>query len=157
MALRPDREYNEVTDISYFWSNEAAQATQEKGGIACLEGTGGSGVSLDDASNLAQYATVGSGSIPLGVLLQDVNPPLSATRDFKNFYNMEVRPGEKVTLVRKGWVVTDMVSGTPGVGGIAYVGPSGLIATTSLNSAPAVGRFESLVDADGFCKIYIDL
>lgn len=157
MALRPDREYNETTEISYYWSSEVSQATQEKGGIASLEGTGGSGVSLDNVLNVAQYKTVGSGSIPLGVLLQDVNPVMSATRDFKNFATMEVRPGEKVTLLRKGWLVTDMVSGTPAIGGVAYVGPSGLIATTSVDGAPACGRFESLVDADGFAKIYIDI
>ena len=157
MALRPDREYNETTDISYFWSTAAGQATQEKGGVACLAGTGGSGVALDDLSNVALYKTVGSGGVPIGVLLQDVNPAMSATRDFVNYYNSEVRPGDKVTLLRKGWCVTDMLSGTPAVGGIAYVGPSGLIATTSVDGAPACGRFESLVDADGFAKIYIDI
>jgi len=157
MALRPDRDYAEVTDISNFWSANALQATKEKGGIASVE-TQGSGSVLDDVLNVVAYIADPSGAVPKGVLLQDVNPPLSATRDFKNFYNMEVRPGEKVTLLRKGWLVTDMIVGTPNVGDIAYVGASGFIDCTQDNAGCAViGRFETEVDADGFCKVYIDI
>jgi len=158
MALRPDRDYAEVTDISQYWSEVAAQNTQEKGGIACVE-TQGSGVALDDITNVVQYADSASGAVPKGILLQDVNPPMSATRDFKNFANMEVRPGEKVTLLRKGWLVTDMfVSGISiSVGGPAYVGPSGLIAATSGTGSSVIGRFETTLDADGFAKVYVDI
>jgi hypothetical protein len=156
MALRPDRDYAEVTDISNFWSEVAAQNTQEKGGIACVE-TAGSGVALDDVTNVVQYADSASGAVPKGVLLQDVNPPMSTTRDFKNFANMEVRPGEKVTLLRKGWLVTDMIDGTPVVGGGAYVGSSGLISATSGTASARIGRWETTLDADGFAKVYIDI
>ena len=156
MALKPDRDYAEVTDITQFWSEVSAQDTQEKGGIACVE-TQGSGVAMDDVTNVVQYAASASGAVPKGVLLQDVNPPLSSTRDYKNFHNMEVRPGEKVTLLRKGWLVTDMIEGTPAVGGGAYVGSSGLISATSGTASARIGRFETTVDADGFAKIYIDI
>jgi hypothetical protein len=156
MALKPDRDYAEVTDISQFWSEVTAQNTQEKGGIACVE-TQGSGVALDDITNVVRYSASASGAIPKGVLLQDVNPPLSATRDYKNFQNLEVRPGEKVTLLRKGWLVTNMISGTPAVGGGAYVGSSGLISATSGTAAAHIGRFETTLDADGYAKVYIDI
>jgi len=156
MSLRPDRDIAEVTDISQFWSEVVAQATAEEGGIACVETTG-SGVALDDTTNVVQYAASSSGSIPMGVLLHPVNPPMSTTRDFKNFANLETRPGEKVCLLRKGWFVTDMIIGTPVVGGGAYVGASGNFAVASGTASARVGRFETTVDADGFAKIYIDI
>lgn len=156
MALKPDRDYAEVTDISQFWSEVAAQATAEEGGIACVE-TQGSGVAMDDTENVVQYAASSSGSIPKGVLLHPVNPEMSATRDFKNFANLETRPGEKVCLLRKGWFVTDMITGTPVVGGGVYVGASGNFAVSSGTASARVGRFETTVDADGFAKIYIDI
>lgn len=156
MALRPDRDYAEVTDISQFWSEVAAQNTQEKGGIACVE-TQGSGVALDDVTNVVRYSATASGAIPKGILLQDVNPPMSSTRDFKNFASGEIRPGEKCTLLRKGWLVTDMVTGTPVVGDNAYVGASGLIAATSGTGSARIGRWETTVDADGFAKLYVDI
>lgn len=154
--LKPDRDYAEVTDISNYWSEAVGQTTQEKGGIACVE-TQGSGVAMDDLTNVVLYHATGSGVVPKGVLLQDVNPPLSATRDYKNFHNMEVRPGEKVTLLRKGWVVTDMILGTPTQGANAYVGVSGLITPTSGTGVEKIGRFETTLDADGFAKVYIDI
>jgi len=156
MALKPDRDYAEVTDISQYWSEVAAQATKAEGGIACVE-TQGSGVALDDTANVVRYSVSASGAVPKGILLHPINPAMSATRDFKNYANLESRPGEKVTLLRKGWVVTNMLSGTPGVGGIAYVGPSGLIKTTQDSGAVAIGRFETTVDADGYAKVYVDI
>ena len=156
MALRPDRDYAEVTDITQYWSTAAAQATQEEGGVACVE-TQGSGVALDDVTNVVRYAASASGAVPKGILLHPVNPAMSATRDFKNYANMEIRPGEKCVLLRKGWLVSDKLIGTPAVGGIAYVGPSGFIKTTQDTGAKVVGRFETTVDADGFAKIYIDI
>jgi len=156
MALKPDRDYAEVTDISNFWSEVTAQNTKEKGGVACVE-TAGSGVALDDLTNVVQYHATGSGAVPKGILLQNVNPALSATRDYKNFHNMEVRPGEKVTLLRKGWLVTDMIIGTPVVGGGVYVGASGFLAVASGTDSARIGRWETTLDADGFAKVYIDI
>ncbi len=156
MALKPDRDYNEHTDIMNFWINDGTQDTKEKGGIASSVSQG-SGVAMDASGNVVSYAVGASGAVPKGVLLQDVNPPLSTTRDFKNFDNLEVRPGEKVTLVRKGWLVTDQITGTPAVGGAAYVGASGLISTTQASGAVQIGRFETTVDASNFGRVYIDI
>jgi hypothetical protein len=158
MALKPDREYNETTDITYFWSELAGQNTQEKGGCAAQESVS-SGVAMDASGNVAQYADDGSGAVPLGVLLQDVNPPLSTTRDFLDHQSLEVRPGDKVTLLRKGWVVTDSVSGTTIAGGdVAYLGDSGIITNNQISSGhPVVGRFETSLDADGFARVFMDI
>jgi hypothetical protein len=156
MALKPDRSYNEVSDIMNYWINDGTQDTKEKGGVASVVSSG-SGVAMDASGNVVSYVADPSGAVPKGVLLQDVNPPLSATRDFKNFANLEVRPGEKVTLIRKGWLVTDQITGTPAVGGSAYLGNSGLISTTQATGAVQIGRFETTVDADNFARVYIDI
>jgi hypothetical protein len=160
MALKPDREYNEVTDITNFWTTVAA----EKGGIASVvtQGSGAAiGQNITDEPNVVGYATSASGAVPKGVLLQTVTEPMSATRDYINYYNQEIRPGDKCTLVKKGFVVTDMITGTPAVGGIAYLGASGLISTTSGSfggvATPVVGRFETTVDAAGFARVSIDI
>ncbi len=156
MALKPDRSYEEVVDIAQHWSELDAQTTAEEGGVAVLE-TQGSGVGLDDTVNVVQYAAGPSGTIPMGVLLHPVAPAMSATRDFKNFDRLESRPGEKVALLRKGWLVTDMVIGSPTAGGVAYLGVSGMLNPVQGAGAPAVGRFENTKDADGFVRVFIDI
>ena len=156
MALKPDRDHFEATDIMNYWINDGTQDTKEKGGVASVVQSG-SGVAMDPSGNVVSYVADPSGAVPKGVLLQSVNPPLSATRDFKNFDSLEVRPGEKVTLVRKGWLVTDQITGTPVVGDAAYLGASGLISTTQASGAVQVGRFETTVDADNFARVSIDI
>lgn len=160
MALKPDREYNEVTDITNFWTTIAA----EKGGIASVvtQGSGAAlGINITDEANVVEYATSASGAVAKGVLLDTVTAVMSATRDFINFENQEIRPGDKCTLVKKGFVVTDMITGTPVVGGVAYLGASGFISTTSGSfggaTTPVIGRFETTVDAGGFSRVSIDI
>jgi len=167
MALKPDREYNETTDITNFWTTTTALATAAVGGVASLEATGtyGSGaamgVDITSDPNIVAYVASASGAVPKGVLIQPVNAAMSTTRDFPNYESGEKRPGDKVTLIKKGFVVTDFVTGTPVVGGIAYLGSSGLISTTSGSfggtTTPVVGRFESEVDANGYARVSIDL
>lgn len=167
MALKPDRDHFEDTDIMNYWINDGTLNTAEKGGVASVSSSS-SGVAMDASGNVVTYVADPSGATPKGVLVQDVNPPLSATRDYKNFQSLEVRPGEKVTLVRKGWLVTDQIQGTPNVGDKAYVGNSGLIATPTAittvlggteeaSGAVPMGRFETTVDADGFARVYVDI
>jgi len=155
MALKPDRNHAEVTDIRQHWLS--SQTSAEKGGCASLS-TAGSGVALDNAANLVSYAASASGAVPMGILLQTVSPVLSATRDFINKSNLEVRPGDKVTLVRQGSLVTDMIIGTPAVGGGAYLAASGNIGVTSESGInPLVGRWETTVDADGFARLAVQI
>lgn len=158
MALKPDREYNEVTDITNFWTTVAA----EKGGCAGIvtQGSGAAiGVNIVDEPNVVGYVADPSGAIAKGILLQTVTAAMSATRDFINFENQEIRPGDKCTLVKKGFVVTDMIPAgiTPTAGAAAYLAASGYVSSTQATGAPQIGRFETTKDAAGFARVSIDI
>ena len=158
MALKSDRSVLD-TDISFFM-NEAAT----RGGIASVS-TGGSGAAMDQGEALVTYAALPSGKVPVGLLLNDmVN--IDLTRQHLNQHKDEVQKGGKVTLLRKGYVVTNSLEGTsPSAGDPAYVAHSGNLAASDLSndegdadgSTRLVGRFLSGVDQDGYAKVYIDL
>lgn len=158
MALKSDRSVLD-TDISFFM-NEAAT----RGGIASVS-TGGSGAAMDQGEALVTYAALPSGKVPVGLLLNDmVN--IDLTRQHLNQHKDEVQKGGKVTLLRKGYVVTNNIEGTsPSAGDPAYVAHSGNLAASDLSnddsdddgSTRLVGRFLSGVDQDGYAKVYIDL
>ena len=157
MALKSDRSVLD-TDISFFM-NEAAT----RGGIASVS-TGGSGAAMDQGEALVTYAAVPSGKVPVGLLLNDmVN--IDLTRQHLNQHKDEVQKGGKVTLLRKGYVVTDNIQGSPSAGDPAYVAHSGNLAASDLSnddtdadgSTRLVGRFLSSKDQDGYAKVYIDL
>lgn len=158
MGLKPHRTTIDTTQD--WFMNEAAT----RGGIASVSTTG-SGVSEDQAEQLVTYRANPSGVKPVGLLLNDM-VDIDLTRQRKSYEKDEVVKGEKVTLLRKGTVVTNMIypSQTPTGGAIAYVGHSGYIASTDVASdsefAAAnreVGRFESSKDEDGYCKVTINL
>ena len=158
MALKPDREYNEVTDITNFWTTVAA----EKGGCAGVvtQGSGAAiGVNIVDEPNVVGYVADPSGAIAKGILLQTVTAAMSATRDFVNYENQEIRPGNKCTLVKKGFVVTDMIPAgiTPTAGAAAYLAASGYISSSQATGAPQIGRFETTKDAAGFARVSIEI
>lgn len=161
MALKPDREYNEVTDITNFWTTVAA----EKGGCASVvtQGSGAAmGQNIVDEPNVVGYTVLPhSGVIAKGILLQTVTAAMSTTRDFINYENQEIRPGDKCTLVKKGFVVTDMIpSGiNPSAGDPAYLAANGDISSTQTSGAPQIGRFETARDATntGFARVSIDI
>lgn len=153
MALKTDR-YEFQTDISFFM-NEVA----ERGGVVSLS-TGGSGAAMDQSAALVTYATTGSGKMPVGVLLNDmVN--IDLTRQHKNQYKNEVQKGSKVTLLRKGYVVTNKIQGTaPAAGDPAYVAHSGNFAKSDLvgqGTQPIIGYFLSSPDQDGYAKVEVNL
>ena len=53
-----------------------------------------------------------------------------------------------------------MIDGTPATMGTAYLSGSGYIRTTNGGNdinLPQVGKFLSVKDEDGYCKVYIDL
>ena len=155
MALKGDR-YEGMTDVSFFMNDTSAA----KGGIAVLS-TGGSGVALDQSKALVTYAASASGNVPVGLLLNDmVN--IDQTRQHINFHKNEVQKGGKVTLLTKGWVVTDMITGTPAAGNPAYLTAAGKLTPTKsadggVVATPPVGRFLSSEDEDGYAKVDIDL
>jgi len=156
MALKTDRSTLQ-TDISFFM-NEAAT----RGGIATIS-TGGSGASMDNGSALVTYAAAPSGKVAVGVLLNDM-VSIDLTRQHLNQHKDEVQKGGKVTLLAKGWVVTNSMQGTdPNAGDLAYLSHSGLISADAILAGSdaanemIVGRFLSDVDEDGYAKVFIDL
>lgn len=148
MALKPDR-IETQTDVSFFMNT-----TGVRGGVVSAV-TSGSGVSMDDANGVVAYAAVASGSLPIGVLLNDV-VNYDLTRQHINWHKDEVQLGGKVTLLRVGQVTTNMVAGTPSAGSGAYVGANGLISTVSTN-AVKIGSFLSSVDSDGYAKVSVNI
>lgn len=155
MALKADR-HELQTDISFFY--DAGAVT--RGGVVC-HGTAGSGAAMDQGVNLVEYVTtITNAKVPVGILLNDVvNKDL--TRTHLNHFKDEVQKGGKVTVLRKGWVVTSNISGTPAVGEVAFVGDAGVIQNTAMDADGsgnlAVGRFLSTKDEDGYCKVEVNL
>jgi hypothetical protein len=149
MALKGDR--NELdTEVTYFMNETASR------GAVVSVSTQGSGSAMDSASSVATVAAEASGSLPLGVLLNDV-VNIDQTRQHLNWHKDEVQQGGKVTILTKGFVVTDQISGTPTAGQVAYVADSGKISGSQDGTAPAIGRFLSKKDADGYAKVSINL
>ena len=149
MALKADR-HELDTDISYFMNETASR------GVLVSISTAGSGAAMDNASALATVAANGSGAAVLGVLLNDM-VDIDQTRQHVNSHKDEVVKGNKVTILTKGWVVTDQISGTPTAGQTAYVANSGKFTATSATGYATVGRFLSTKDADGYAKIAVNL
>lgn len=149
MALKGDR--NELdTEVTYFMNETATR------GVIVSVSTQGSGAAMDSASAVATVAADPSGKAPLGILLNDV-VNIDQTRQHLNWHKDEVQQGGKVTILSKGFVVTDKISGTPTAGQTAYLAASGLVSATQATGAPAVGRFLSTKDADGYAKVSVNL
>lgn len=151
MALKGDR-LELQTDISFFCNDST---NRQKGMCVCLN-TAGSGAAMDSAVALATVKTDPSGAYPLGILLNDV-VDIDLTRQHVNWHKDEVIKGGKVTILRKGWVVTNNITGTPTVGATAYVNGTGTISTTQMAGAAAIGQFLSSKDADGYAKVEVNL
>jgi len=154
MALKADR-YEESTDISFFYN----EGTATRGGAVVLDAALASGAAMDQGGNKVKYGTAG---VPVGILLNDVvNKDL--TRTHLNQYKDEVQKGGKVTVLTRGWVLTNMIEDSidPAAGEIAYISASE--AGDLTNAAPgssgslAVGRWMSQKDADGYAKLYVNL
>ena len=150
MALKGDRNVLE-TDISFFLNE-----TAEKGQVL-FHNTAGSGAAMDNSSALAKLTAEASGSIPLGIVLNDV-VDIDQTRQHINWHKDEVQKGGKVTILTKGTVVTDQISGTtPTVGQVAYAADNGKISADQDGTAIAIGRFLSVQDADSYAKVAVNL
>ena len=158
MALKTDRSTLQ-TDISFFM-NEAAT----RGGVVAVS-TGGSGASMDNGAALVTYAAIPSGKVPVGLLMNDM-VSIDLTRQHLNQHKDEVQKGGKVTLLQKGWVVTNSLEGTShAAGNAAFLAHSGNLSASDLSndegdvdgSTRVVGRFLSGVDEDGYAKVFIDL
>ena len=150
MALKSDR-IELLTDVSFFMNTTAT-----RGGVVSVNvATSGLGVSMDDANAVVAYAAAASGSLPVGILLNDV-VNIDLTKQHINWHKDEVQVGGKVTLLRNGQVTTNFLAGTPSAGAKAYVGANGTIGTSSTN-AVEIGQFLSATDADGYAKVSVNL
>jgi hypothetical protein len=156
MALKADRHELDV-DISFFMNE-----TAEKGCVVCIS-TAGSGAAMDQAGALViKKVAHASDSIPVGVLLNDV-VSLDLTRQHINWHQDEVQKGGKVSILKKGYVVTDQIVGTPAAGELAFLddaSATGKFATTAEVTdgvENVVGRFMSTKDEDGYAKVEVNL
>lgn len=159
MALKADR-YEESTDISFFYTASAVS----RGGVVCLDTVSASGAALDQGDNTVSYQQAAASDVPVGILLNDVVDK-DLTRTKLNQYKDEVQLGGKVTVMTRGWVVTNMVDGSPDAGDLAYAsdagGTAGKISNSAANATAsgnlAIGRFMSAKDSDGYAKVFINL
>lgn len=155
MALKGDRIEHYTFQNIRFFMNEVGN----RGGVVCVS-TGGSGVSLDNASAVVTYKASASGGKPLGLLLNDM-VDTDQTRQHQNWHRNEVQKGGKVTIARKGEFTTDQIASgvTPAAGDLAFLGNEGRITNSNTGAAasPPVGRFLSAKDADGYATVVIDL
>ena len=154
MALKADRHELDV-DISFFMNE-----TAEKGQIVSIS-TAGSGAAMDQAGALVSSQGANGSVIPVGVLLNDV-VDLDLTRQHINFHKDEVQKGGKVSILKKGYVVTDQIEGTPTAGALAFMddadtGKFAVAASVDDTEYTAVGRFMSTKDEDGYCKVEVNL
>ena len=154
MALKADRHELDV-DISFFMNE-----TAEKGQIVSIS-TAGSGAAMDQAGALVSIQGANGSVIPVGVLLNDV-VDLDLTRQHINFHKDEVQKGGKVSILKKGYVVTDQIEGTPTAGALAFMddaetGKFAVAASVDDTEYTAVGRFMSTKDEDGYCKVEVNL
>ena len=157
MSLKGDRA-TVLEDISYFMNTVAT-----RGGVVSLV-TVGSGAALDQAQAVVGYSANQSGVQPIGILTCDV-VNYDLTRQHINFYRDEVQLGGKVSIISKGWVTTNNITGNPGAGDYAVLSNSGNIGTVTVANFPTnnnvglpkVGRWLSTKDEDGYAKLQIDL
>lgn len=148
MALKPDRiELADGSRVKWFM-NEVA----ERGGIVVLDSPGGEGMDDPDASVIVPAGATG---VPAGVLMNDV-VNLNLTRQRLNWHKDEVQVGNKVAVLRRGVVRTDVIdASTPNAGDAAYYGANGEFTTST--GSDQVGRFVSNKDAEGFAEIEINI
>lgn len=161
MALKPDR--NEFqTDVSFFMNRVAER------GIIVVSNTVGSGAAMDQAKALvdtpsgAGFTGTVSGSYPVGLLINDM-VSIDLTRQHYNWHKDEGPLGGKVCLLKIGFVVTNQITGTPVGNEPAYFDTAGKLTPTDPSSGAQwgntvrVGSFASKKDADGYCKVNINI
>lgn len=154
MALKADRDV-QGTYIDFFLNETASR------GVVVCASTVGSGIAMDQSQQLATVSASPSGKQPLGILLNDM-VDIDLTRQHTNWHKDEVQKGGKVTIMNRGWVVTDRVypGQTPAVGNEAYIAHSGFIAPSDLigdGDSLIIGAFLSGKDENGYAKVAVNL
>ena len=156
MALKPDRSILE-TDISLVCND-----VHSKGAVLVYD-TAASGIGIESPGEAALVSNP-SGYKVAGLSLANF-VDIDQTRYHRNYHKDEQVIGEKAPLLRKGYVVTDMIVASPGTitpGAKAYLSTDGkLTATVSATggevATPPVGTFATSKDENGYAKVHIDL
>lgn len=151
MALAPRRQ--QIWTEVHFALNEVAA----RGKIICIDG------GTTAAGEVTGLATAtGLNVHPVGILLDDVED-MNYDRHGEFLQRNVSDVGSVVGIGAKGDYETDLIVGTPVAGAPAYLGASGYVSanllldgTTGKNS-PQVGVFRSVLNANGFCLVHIDL
>lgn len=149
MALKPDRiELADGSRIRYFMAEVA-----ERGIVVIKDTNGGSG--MDDPSSTVSVPT-GTGGVPAGVLMNDV-VNLDLTRQHLNYHKDVVQIGDKVALLVRGVVRTNMLKtgDTPVAGNPAHFTANGEFTTTTTSAQ--VGEFIGVPDADGYVEVEVNI
>ena len=109
---------------------------------------------MDQGVNLV---TTSTSATPLGILLNDVVDK-DLTRTHLNQHKDEVQKGGKVTVLRKGYVVTDKVDNPGGVtvGATAYQSAD-VAGNIASSGTVAIGNFLGTADADNYLKVEVNL
>ncbi len=149
MALKPDRiELADGSRIKFFMNTATT-----RGRIVNMDSPGGAG--MDNPSATVSVPAGPSGN-PAGVLMNDV-VNLNLTRQHLNQHVDEVQVGNKVDVLVRGVVKTDVLKSgdNPSAGDPAYYTNNGEFTTTSGSSK--VGVFLGPKDADGYVEIEVNI
>ncbi len=155
MALYVDRNV-EHSDITRILDDVASP------GVVLVYKTAGSGSAIGDSAGKTQLlATTPSGQKVHGVLLQNF-VSIDETKYHINWHKDEQQVQSPANVMRKGWVITDKVTGTPTDGAPAYLTLSGLVtptvhATGGVAGSPLVGEFGGVKDEAGYVKLIVNL
>lgn len=131
-------------------------------GVGVVLATAGSGHALGDSAGGYTVAANPSGYKFGGVLLTKV-VNIDTTLYHMNFHKDESLLGDKVCVLKKGWVVTDKVTGSaPLDGDKAYLTANGVFTKTVSSTGgtvatPEAGRFEGVQDEDGYIKLEVNV
>jgi hypothetical protein len=156
MALKGDRAVY-VTDISHISEDD-----MEAGSLLVVKSSQpsgrGVGQGINDEAPVAVALTGAppSGTSVAGVLLDGV-VDIDPVRQHRNFQKTEQLVGEPVCLLKDGWVWTDKITGTPAAGDTAYLATGSTFGTSQTNAVPAVGKFITAKNADGFAKVSVKI
>lgn len=154
MALKPDRHINPYgTEINFVFNGTA------DAGTIMTYGAAGSGAAVVDEK--AGTVTIGAAN-PSGVAVAGLLMHSFVTFNallHRNWYKVTQYPGEKATLLRNGWVTTNVVDGSavPDAGKPAYLGPNGTVTHVNAAGAPKIGEFMSRLDEQGYCRLAVRL
>lgn len=154
MALKADRIVID-TDVTLTCESAASR------GVTLVHLTAGSGIALGDSAGKADLKADPSGYKVAGILMNDV-VSIDETLYHRNFHKDTTKVAERCTILRKGTVTTDKVTGSPTAGSTAYLTANGVLTPTKsttggLVATPPVGEFKGLKDENGYAKVDINL